>query len=114
MSDHIFLPFPGLGLLALTPQQIVEAAEAGRELRSQILKPTPCVADPPARQLLSAEQLEKLTTVPASWWMSQARERRIPFRKIGRRVRFTLEDVLSCEALKRREIQTVPTNSRKS
>ena len=56
-------------------------------------------------ELLDAAQLEQRTGVPATWWMSQARERRIPFHKYGRYVRFDFAEVTQCEAFKRREIR---------
>jgi hypothetical protein len=46
-----------------------------------------------AEELLSAEQLETRTSVPASWWEQAAREGRIPHRRIGRYVRFKFGDV---------------------
>ena len=42
------------------------------------------------------------TGVPKSWWMAQARNRSIPFRKIGRRVRFDPREVLNSGVFQRR------------
>lgn len=61
----------------------------------------------PDARLLDAAQLEAVTAIPATWWMAAARARRIPFRKIGRRIRFVLEEIIACEELKRRELEQV-------
>jgi len=39
--------------------------------------------------------------VEKSWFASAARERRIPFRKLGRYVRFSFQEVMECEAVRR-------------
>jgi len=43
------------------------------------------------------------TGVPKSWWMAQARQRQIPFRKFGRRVRFDPKEVLIAPAFRARK-----------
>jgi hypothetical protein len=53
----------------------------------QLAAPSPASAAP---KLASAEEMEAATGLPASWFASQARERRIPFRKLGRYVRSVL------------------------
>lgn len=53
---------------------------------------------------MSAEAMEAATGVPASWYATQARERRIPFRKLGRYVRFDFAEVMGSEAMQRRAI----------
>src|SRR5215472_6917885 len=40
------------------------------------------------------------TLVEKSWFASAARERRIPFRKLGRYVRFSFQEVMECEAVR--------------
>ena len=100
MADRVLIPF-GDRLLALTPETFREALEAGATLT-----PSPratAASDMPAK-LLSAEDLEERTGVPASWFATQARERRIPFHKLGRYVRFSFEEVMACEAFRRRAI----------
>ncbi len=106
MSQLILIPLPGIGTLALTREQLDAALFAARGLHSQASEP-PSQSTPEEPRLLTAERLEQLTEVPASWWMTQARERRIPFRKIGRRVRFVLAEVLATDALKRAPMATV-------
>jgi hypothetical protein len=62
------------------------------------------IPPPPASEssdeLVDAECLEQRTGVPKSWWMAQAHSRLIPFRKIGRRVRFDLKEVLGSSAFR--------------
>jgi hypothetical protein len=94
MADRVLIPLPGIGTLELT------AAAYAAALRPM----TPPEAVSNAHELKSAEELEAATGVPASWFATQARERRIPFRKLGRYVRFDLEEVLACKALQRRAI----------
>jgi hypothetical protein len=59
---------------------------------------------------MSAEEMESATGVPASWYATQARERRIPFRKIGRYVRFDYSELVSSEAFQRRAIPSGQLN----
>jgi hypothetical protein len=101
MPDVILLPIPDVGVLALSREQFNAALLAGREFQG--LAPIPSTTAPTATtRVVSAEELQSTTGVPASWWMTAARERRIPFRKFGRRVRFNPDEVLCSEAFRRR------------
>lgn len=93
MSEHILIPLPGLGTLAL-PREVFE---------EHLLKPSTATAKSPS-ELVDADELQARTGIPASWWMTQARERRLPFRKMGRYVRFDIAEVMSCDAYKRRAL----------
>jgi hypothetical protein len=101
MSDIVLIPFPGIGTLAMTREQFQAALSAGHELGTASARATP--APSAVDELVDAQQLEQETGVPQSWWMAQARGRRIPYRKIGRRVRFVFDEVVRCEAFLRRE-----------
>jgi hypothetical protein len=103
MADRVFIPLPDGRWLALAPDAF----------RAALAEGSTCCAAPstqgavstlPVEKLMSADEMEASTGVPASWWMTQARERRIPFRKIGRRVRFALNEVLEADAFKRRAL----------
>lgn len=74
--------------------------------RAVAISTPPSHADAPQEdhKLLDATQLEAVTGVPATWWMAAARSRRVPFRKIGRRIRFVLAEVIACEDFKREKI----------
>lgn len=98
MADHVLVVVPGLGPIALTPDALRTARAKGRELLGE--EPAAFVGTAPV--LLDADQLEKRTGIPASWWMSQARERRVPHQRIGRRVRFDLADVMASDAVRKR------------
>jgi hypothetical protein len=95
VSDSVIIPLPGLGTLEL-PRDVFER----HLLRPALTAPASTLAD----ELLSAEQMEGRTGIAASWWMTQARERRIPFHKLGRYVRFSFREVTACDAYKRRAI----------
>ena len=102
MATETFLVPLGDGRwLALAPDAFRAALEAGAALVPSTLR----LAGPELTQrLLSAEELERSTGVPASWFATQARERRIQFRKFGRYVRFSFEEIMACDAFKRRAI----------
>ena len=70
MNEHILIPLPGLGASAL-PRDVFE---------QHLLKPGDAVVSP-ASELVDADGLEARTGIPASWWMTQARERRCHFEK---------------------------------
>jgi hypothetical protein len=107
MSDIVLIPCPGLGTLALSREQFNVALAAGRELETRSLA-APYPSAPAVDDLVDAACLAQRTGVPKSWWMAQARSRRIPFRKIGRRVRFDPKEVLDSSAFKRRAQQAAP------
>ena len=106
-TDRVLLPLPGIGTLALTRDQFETALKAGQDLamcRIPVASGPVVSAGKTESELLDAEQLQAKTGIPSSWWMTQARERRIPFRKLGRRVRFAFDEVMACEAYKRRAL----------
>jgi hypothetical protein len=101
MPDMVVLPVPRIGTLALTRAQFSAAlAEGERVPLSTLVSAASSEAFP--EELVDAEEMEKRTGVPASWWMAQARNRKIAFHQIGRRVRFNARAVLSEYAVKRR------------
>lgn len=101
MTSLVLVVVPGIGALALTPEALREAQARGRELL-----PDPAGAVQLAAQsrdvLLSPEELEERTGIPARWWLDQAREHRVPHRRIGKRVRFDFAEVMASDAVKRR------------
>lgn len=97
MTDRVVIPLPGLGTLDL-PRDVFELHLVKPVGRAQPESP----AEAPS--LLTAEAMEERTGIPASWWMTQARERRLPFRKLGRYVRFDPVEVAACEAYRRRAV----------
>ena len=90
MIDRVLIPRPDGRWLGLTPEQFAEAEQSGRELG---LAPSASGATAGHDELLTADQLEERTNVPASWWEQAARERRVPHARIGRYVRFRFAEV---------------------
>jgi hypothetical protein len=109
MPDLVLIPFPGLGTLVLSRDQFTAALAAGRTLETQAPAVPENIPSHAAEEgLVDAECLAERTGVPKSWWMAQARNRRIPFRKIGRRVRFDPKEVLESTTFRRRAQQVSP------
>jgi hypothetical protein len=101
MTDRIVIPLPGIGTLDM-PRAVFD---------QHLRQPAPAepVAATATREVLDADALEERTGIPASWWMAQARERRVPFLKFGRYVRFDVAEVMACDAYRRRALPTVCT-----
>jgi hypothetical protein len=60
--------------------------------------PTTAAASPGAGAgpiLLDAEGMERATSIPASWFLEQARQGNLPHVRAGKYVRFRLADVLA-------------------
>jgi hypothetical protein len=102
VADRILVPLSDGRWLSLDREVFNVALAAGAECMGAPLKLSE--AEAPATKLLTAEQLETRTGVSANWFESRARERRIPFRKIGRYVRFDYEELMASEAFQRRAI----------
>ncbi|HWG75369.1 MAG TPA: hypothetical protein VN660_01075 [Steroidobacteraceae bacterium] len=101
MSDRILVCLPDGRWLALDR----ETFDAGLAAGASLMNPSrPAAQATASSKLMSAEEMADATGVPSSWYASQARERRIPFRKIGRYVRFDYTEVLSSDAFNRRAI----------
>jgi hypothetical protein len=99
VADRVLVPFATGQWLALSPETFREALEAGT---AAMPSPAQAKGADPTQKLASAAEMEVATGVPASCFAAQARERRIPFRKIGRYVRFDVAEVLASAALQPR------------
>lgn len=101
MTDLVIVAL-GAQCLALTQDQFREALERGRELIEGITA-TPSGANGDAPEhLLTAEGMEALTQVPASWFLEQARRGELPHHKLGKYVRFRFDEVLACSRFRER------------
>jgi hypothetical protein len=100
-SERILIPLPGLGTLEL-PREVFD---------EHLLRPPMETSNSPS-ELVDADGLEERTGIPASWWMTQARERRVPFRKLGRYVRFDVAEIMACDAYQRRALDKSETGRR--
>lgn len=103
MTD-VLIPFAG-AFLALTPEQLGEALQRGRDLMPTVATP-PAPANAPTDEIFDADGMEAKTGVPASWWLEQARLKTIPHIRAGKYVRFRLAETLA--ALQRRPSSTDP------
>jgi hypothetical protein len=92
----VIIPFGSL-ILALGGDEFERAVERGREFSAQHNGSPHAETE----RVLTAEQLEKETSVPASWWLQAARENRIPCLKCGKYTRFVWSQAI--EALKVRK-----------
>jgi hypothetical protein len=90
VSDHVIIEFCGEPL-AFTRSQLDEARVQARELLP--VMQTAIVA-PPA-QLVDAEALSVLTSLPKSWLEEQARRERIPSLQLGKYRRFNVTEALA-------------------
>lgn len=93
MTDVLILL--GNELLALTQEQLAEARQRGREF---LPAANTSVGGAHEDTVLAADGMESRTGIPASWFLEQARQGKIPHIRAGKYVRFRLGEVL--EALK--------------
>ena len=90
----VLIPFNGVWL-ALTTEQFRVALEQGQALMGV---PATATAPPAEEKVLDAEGMERETAIPATWFLEQARQGKIPHIRAGKYVRFRLGEVL--DALK--------------
>ncbi len=97
MSCDPLIPVPfGPGYLWLTAEEVARAAArspVGASLGSQ--GSAGSGAPPWDEPLLTSQQLADKTGVPDTWWEQAAREKRVPFLRAGKYLRFRLTDVLA-------------------
>jgi hypothetical protein len=87
MSQLMLIPLPDGRWLALTEEAFAQALAAGSAAMPVHQDRSTSVTNA-SDQLLTAEQMEERTSVPASWWLKAARERRVPHVLIGKYPRF--------------------------
>ncbi len=105
MSDALYLLASPAGWIALDGAELQRALDRAASLTtnaSTAMNTTASDSATPA--LLTADEMAQQTGVPSSWWMTQARERRLPHVRIGRRVRFNAAEVLASETFRRAAI----------
>ena len=83
MAQHVLIPLPGVGTLALDEETYCRALKEGSKF-NPLSEPT---ADPNER-LLDSQQLASILQVPVTWIEQQAREGNIPSLPFGRRRRY--------------------------
>jgi len=98
-SDRLVLVPFGENMLAFTLDQFTEALERGRSLAPS---PQPQVATAAESDLIvDADGMQKMTGVPASWFLEQARRGGIPHLRAGKYRRFVVREVLEAIATRR-------------
>lgn len=90
MTD-VLIPFNGQWL-ALSPEALHEALRQGREAMAET-QPENSQQSAPDR-VLDAGGMETATQIPASWFLEQARQGKLPHIRAGKYVRFRLNEVL--------------------
>lgn len=81
----IMVPLPGIGTLEL-PADLYDRHL--RPIASPATAATPAADD----RLLTAEEMQDRTSIPASWWETAARESRVRCYRFGKYTRFRLEE----------------------
>jgi excisionase family DNA binding protein len=91
MADRIAIALPDGRWLVLDREQFEAAVAAGVEYA----KPAQSESVSTGPRLLTSEQLAEQLSVPATWLEEAARRDEIPCVRVGKYVRFDLDEVLS-------------------
>jgi hypothetical protein len=105
-SHLVLLPVPGVGLLALTADELQAALARAAEALPQS---TAAAGNAKATELLDADGMAAATGVPASWFAAAARANKISYVGFGRWIRFDLAVVASELAQARKIPMPEPT-----
>lgn len=104
VAEVVLIPF-GQEYLALDREAFDAALQRAREL----LPSTPSPSQD-TTEVLTAEEMERRTNVPASWFLEAARQEKIPCIRFGKYPRFVFSDVLAAfTSGKREDIKAVET-----
>ena len=107
MADqHVLIPFRD-EFIALSPEQFHEALELGRALMPAQAHATPAGDD---NRIVDAAGAAKITDVPETWFLEQARRGEIPHLKFGKYVRFNIRDVLEAVSVRQQSHGNRSTN----
>jgi excisionase family DNA binding protein len=98
---HLVLVPLGDRFLGLTGEEFKAALARGRLLDGTTTTPAGANGDAP-ECLLTAEEMEKRTKVPATWFLEAARRGEIPHVRLGKYRRFQLDEVLACSRFQER------------
>jgi hypothetical protein len=94
---YLLLPVHGVGVLALTPEQLHAALSLGREAlgRADIATQPAAPQGDTSGGLRDASEMSAATGIPASWFEDAARRGLIPSHTFGRWRRFDYQAVLA-------------------
>jgi excisionase family DNA binding protein len=93
MADRVVLALPDGRWLAMSREQFDAALMAGAEFAPPAATPGGVGAAGP--RLLTSEQLAELLSIPSTWFEEAARRDELPCVRVGKYVRFDLDEVLS-------------------
>jgi len=92
VTDLVVVEFCGEPF-AFTREEIGQARDRARSVLGSRALPA-AVAAPAAPALVDAEELGRLTSTPASWWLAAARESDCPSSWVGKCRRFNVQQCL--------------------
>src|SRR5687768_2403366 len=90
VSALVLVALPTGDFLALSHDQFTEARALGQRVAAPAQAANDRLQDEP---LLTAEQMEARTSIPATWFLEQARKQAVPHVRLGKYVRFRFSDV---------------------
>ena len=102
MSNLVLIPFTPGEFLALEPAELSKARARAREIGAGWTVDGAVAATQSPERLYTAEGMEELTEVPATWFLEQARQGLIPHHRLGKYVRFRFDEVLACSRFRER------------
>lgn len=92
-TETVLVPF-GNEHLALSVHELNTALQRGRELTGTKVPAIGDTCRENSSRLLDAQGMEAKTQIPASWFLEQARQQKIPHVRAGKYVRFELDTLL--------------------
>lgn len=104
----MLIPF-GDQVLLLSRHELEEALRRGREFAGG----ASANQTPTSDRVLDAEGMEIETKIPATWFLEQARQGKIPHVRAGKYVRFELATVLAALRTEPRHAERLSAHSRK-
>ena len=89
-TKKIIIPF-GNRLIVLSDEELQAALRRGDELSGQLIPASRHASE--NEPLLTAEEISQKTGIPASWFLERARRGKIPFVRLGKYIRFKMQDI---------------------
>lgn len=95
MSNLVAVPLPDGRWLALEPDVLRDGLDAAQSLGlGPAASPAlPAVPGGAVERWLTSEQLQELTQINSTNWEARAAAGKVPFRRVGRLLRFKLSEV---------------------
>jgi hypothetical protein len=93
MVAEVLVPLPDGRWLGMSREDFMQAVLHGEEAMAAQKPPQSPIETTDC--LLTADQLEARTSVPASWWETAARRGEVPHFRLGKYVRFRMADAVA-------------------